>query len=32
MMSRVQLTADLQIKVKMYLLNAKYVDNVDIFI
>ena len=32
MMSRVQLTTDLQIKVKMYLLNAKYVDNVDIFI
>lgn len=32
MMSRVHLTADLQIKVKMYLLNAKYVDNVDIFI
>ena len=25
MMSRVQLTTDLQIKVKMYLLNAKYI-------
>ena len=31
MMSGVQLTANLLIKVKMYV-NAKYIDNVDIFI
>ena len=31
MMSGVPLTADLLIKVKMYV-NAKYIDNVDIFI